>query len=393
MAAAAEMQNTESKQPPLPADVEVTPVRSSADRTAFIRLPYSIYKGDPNFVPHLEMERRDFMDPRKHPFFEFGEVEFFLARRAGTVVGRIAAVSNPRYNEFHGTNVGFFGLFECVNDAGVARALFERAAEWLRAKGFTSVLGPMSYSTNGEVGLLIEGFTTPPAIMTTYNPPWYAALLEANGFTKAKDLFAWELSSSTPPPEKVARIAEKIRQREGVTVRPVNLKNFDSEVAQVKAMYNSAWEKNWGFVPMTEHEFDHLARDLKQMVRPELALVAEVKGQPVGFALTIPDANEAIKAANGRLTTFGLPIGLAKLLLASRRIRRLRLVLLGTVEGYRRRGLDAILYLDTLNKARELGYEGGEISWTLEDNHLVNRAIESMGGKRSKLYRVYEKPL
>lgn len=393
MAAAAEMQNTESKQPPLPSDVEVTPVRSPADRTAFIRLPYSIYKGDPNFVPHLEMERRDFMDPRKHPFFEFGEVEFFLARRDGKVVGRIAAVNNPRYNEFHETNVGFFGLFECINDAGVARALLEKAAEWLRAKGFTSVLGPMSYSTNGEVGLLIEGFNTPPAIMTTYNPPWYAALLEANGFTKAKDLFAWELSSSTPPPEKVARIAEKIRQREGVTVRPVNLKQFDTEVARVKAMYNSAWEKNWGFVPMTEHEFDHLARDLKQMVRPELALVAEVKGEPVGFALTIPDANEALKAANGRLTTFGLPIGLAKLLLASRRIRRLRLVLLGTVEGYRRRGLDAILYLDTLNKARELGYEGGEISWTLEDNHLVNRAIESMGGKQSKRYRVYEKPL
>ncbi|WNG62794.1 N-acetyltransferase [Archangium gephyra] len=387
------MQNTEAKQPPLPSDVEVTPVRSSADRTAFIRLTYSIYKGDPSFVPHLEMERRDFMDPKKHPFFEFGEVEFFLARRAGKPVGRIAAVSNPRYNEFQGTNVGFFGLFECVNDAGVARALFEKAAEWLRAKGFTSVIGPMSYSTNGEVGLLIEGFNTPPAIMTTYNPPWYAALIEANGFTKAKDLYAWELSSSTPPPEKVARIAEKIRQREGVTVRPVNLKEFDAEVARVKTMYNAAWEKNWGFVPMTEHEFDHLARELKQMVRPELVLVAEVKGEPVGFALTIPDANEAIKAANGRLTTFGLPIGLAKLLLATRRIRRLRLVLLGTVEGYRRRGLDAILYLDTLNKARELGYEGGEISWTLEDNHLVNRAIESMGGKQSKRYRVYEKPL
>jgi GNAT superfamily N-acetyltransferase len=393
MAVTAEMQNPATSLPPLPADVEVTPVRTSADRTAFIRLTYSIYKGDPNFVPHLEMERRDFMDPKKHPFFEFGEVEFFLARRGKQVVGRIAAVNNPRYNEFHGTNMGFFGLFECVNDAGVARALFEAAAAWLRAKGFTSVIGPMSYSTNGEVGLLIEGFDTPPAIMTTYNPPYYAALIDANGFTKAKDLYAWELSSSTPPPEKVARIAEKIRQREGVTVRPVNLKEFDAEVARVKAMYNSAWEKNWGFVPMTEHEFDHLARDLKQMVRPELALVAEVKGEPVGFALTIPDANEAIKAANGRLTTFGLPIGLAKLLLATRRIRRLRLVLLGTVEGYRRRGLDAILYLDTLNKARELGYEGGEISWTLEDNHLVNRAIESMGGKRSKLYRVYEKPL
>ncbi|MFL5351858.1 N-acetyltransferase [Archangium sp.] len=393
MAVTAEKQTPATSLPPLPADVEVTPVRSSADRTAFIRLTYSLYKGDPNFVPHLEMERRDFMDPKKHPFFEFGEVEFFLARRGKQVVGRIAAVNNPRYNEFHGTNVGFFGLFECVNDAGVARALFDTAAAWLRAKGFTSVIGPMSYSTNGEVGLLIEGFDTPPAIMTTYNPRYYAALMDANGFAKAKDLFAWELSASTPPPEKVARIAEKIRHREGVTVRPVNLKDFDTEVARVKAMYNAAWEKNWGFVPMTEHEFDHLARDLKQMVKPELALVAEVKGEPVGFALTIPDANEAIKVANGRLTTFGLPIGLAKLLLATRHIRRLRLVLLGTVEGYRRRGLDAILYLDTLNKARELGYEGGEISWTLEDNHLVNRAIESMGGKRSKLYRVYERPL
>ncbi|HLM42443.1 MAG TPA: N-acetyltransferase [Myxococcaceae bacterium] len=393
MAVTAEKQTSESKSPPLPDNVEVTPVRSSADRTAFIRFPYAIYQGDPHWVPHLEMERRDFMNPKKHPFFEFGEVEFFLARREGQVVGRIAAVNNPRYNEFQGTHVGFFGLFECVNDAGIARALFEAAASWLRAKGFVSVIGPMSYSTNGEVGTLIEGFSTPPAIMTTYNPSWYPALIEACGFTKAKDLYAWELSSSTPPPEKVARIAEKIRQREGVTVRPVDMKQFDSEVARVKAMYNAAWEKNWGFVPMTEHEFDHLARDLKQMVRPELALVAEVKGQPVGFALTVPDANEAIKAANGRLTTFGLPIGLAKLLLASRRIRRLRLILLGTVEGYRRRGLDAILYLDTLNKARELGYEGGEISWTLEDNHLVNRAIESMGGQKSKTYRVYEKPL
>jgi GNAT superfamily N-acetyltransferase len=378
---------------PSSALVEVTPVRTSAERTLFIRFPATVYRGDPNWVPHLEMERRDFMDPRKHPFFEFGEVEFFLARREGQVVGRIAAVNNPRYNEFQKTNVGFFGLFECVNDVGVARSLFDAAAGWLRARGFTSVLGPMSYSTNYEVGLLIEGFSTPPTIMTTYNPTWYPALLEACGFTKAKDLYAWELSSSTPPPEKVARVAEKIRQREGVRVRPVSLKDFDAEVARIKALYNAAWENNWGFVPMTEHEFDHLAKELKQMVRPELTLVAEVKGEPVGFALTLPDANEALKAANGRLTTFGLPIGLAKLLLASRRIRRLRLILLGTVAGYRRRGLDAILYLDTLRTARELGFEGGEISWTLEDNHLVNRAIESMGGQRSKTYRVYERPL
>lgn len=384
--------STAAPLPAVPPDVAVTPVRSSGDKLAFIRMAYSIYQGDPNWVAPLEMERKDFLDPKKNPFFEFGEVELFLARRGGQVVGRIAAVRDPHYNEFHGTNEGFFGLFECIDDAGVARALFDAASQWLRSKGFNKVLGPMNFSTNQEVGLLVEGFT-PPAILTTYNPPYYAALIEANGFTKAKDLFSFELSSSVQPPEKVARIAEKIRQREGVTVRPVNLKNFEAEVKLLKGIYNAAWEKNWGFVPMTDHEFDHLAREMKQIVRPELVLIAEVKGEPVAFSMTLPEANEALKAANGRLTTFGLPIGLAKLLLASRKIRRLRLVTLGIKEGYRRRGLDAILYLDTLRTAHQLGYEGGEISWTLEDNHLVNRAIESMGGKRSKTHRIYERPL
>jgi GNAT superfamily N-acetyltransferase len=379
--------------PAVPPDVTVTPVRSSADKTAFIRMTYPIYQGDPNWVAPLEMERKDFLDPKKNPFFDFGEVELFLARRGGQVVGRIAAVKDPHYNEFQGTNDGFFGLFECINDAGVARALFDAAAQWLRARGFVKMLGPMNFSTNHEVGLLIEGFDRPPAIMTTYNPPYYGALLEANGFAKAMDLWSWELSSSAQPPEKVVRIAEKIRQREGVTVRPVNLNEFEKEVALIKGIYNAAWEKNWGFVPMTEHEFDHLARDMKQIVRPELLLIAEVKGEPVAFSMTIPDANEALKVANGRLTTFGLPIGLLKLLQASRKIRRLRLITLGIKEGYRRRGLDAILYLDTLRTAHRLGYEGGEISWTLEINHLVNRAIESMGGKRSKTHRVYERAL
>lgn len=379
--------------PAVPPDVTVTPVRSSADKIAFIRMVYPIYQGDPNWVPPLEMERKDFLDPAKNPFLEFGEVELFLARRGGQVVGRIAAVKDPHYNEFHGTNEGFFGLFECINDAGVARALFDAAAQWLRARGLAKVLGPMNFSTNHEVGLLVDGFGTPPAIMTTYNPPYYAALIEANGFTKAKDLWSFELSSSVQPPEKVVRIAEKIRQREGITVRSVDLKKFDEEVRLIKGIYNAAWEKNWGFVPMTEREFDHLARDMKQIVRPELVLIAEVKGEPVAFSMTIPDANEALKVARGRLTTFGLPIGLVKLLLASRKIRRLRLVTLGIKEGYRRRGLDAILYLDTLRTAHQLGYEGGEISWTLEDNHLVNRAIESMGGKRSKTHRVYERAL
>jgi GNAT superfamily N-acetyltransferase len=377
----------------VPADVTVTPVQSAADRDAFVRFPYSLYKDDPNWVPPLEMAQRDLLNPKKNPWLEFGRLELFLARRNGEVVGRIAALADPRYNEFHGTNQGGFGMFECINDVGVARGLFDAAAGWARAQGFASLMGPANFSSNYECAVLVDGFDAPPVVMMAYNPRYYPELYEACGFAKAKDLYAFELSSSVPPPEKVARVAEKIRQREGVVVRPVNLRDFEAEVRRIKEIYNSAWEKNWGFVPMTEHEFDHLAQEMRAIIRPELLLIAEVQGEPVAFSMTIPDANPAIKAANGRLTTFGLPIGLAKMLLTVRKIRRLRLITLGIKEGYRKRGLDAILYLDTLKTARELGYTGGEISWTLEDNHLVNRAIESMGGRKYKTYRVYERAL
>lgn len=383
---------------PAPSDpsglpLTVTQVQTAADREAFIQFPYSLYRNDPNWVPPLMMERKDFLDPRKNPWFEFGKAELFLARRGTQIVGRIAALDDQRFNEFHEVKHGGFGLFESVDDPIVARGLLDAAAAWCRAQGLEKLWGPVSFSTNYECAILVDGFEAPPAVMMSYNPRYYPALLESCGLSKAKDLWAWELSSSVPPPEKVARIAEKLRVREGVVVRPVSLKDFPAEVRRIKSIYNSAWEKNWGFVPMTEREFDHLAADLKQMVVPQLLLVAEVKGEPVAFAMTLPDANVALKAANGRLTQYGLPIGLVRMLLAARKIKRLRLITLGIKEGFRRRGLDAILYLDTLRTARELGYTGGEISWTLEDNHLVNRAIESMGGRRYKTYRLYERPL
>ncbi|HXX29182.1 MAG TPA: N-acetyltransferase [Myxococcaceae bacterium] len=375
------------------ADVTVTTVQSGADRDAFIRFPYRLYRGDPNWVPPLEMERRDFLDRSKNPWFEFGTAELFLARRQGEVVGRIAGVVDPRYNQFHGTNLGFFGMFESIDDLAVARSLFDAAATWLRSQGFPEMVGPVNFSTNYECSVLVEGFEASPAVMMAYNPRYYPALYEASGLTKAKDLWAFDMSSAQPPPERVVRVAEKIRQREGVLVRPVRMNDFAAEVQRVKDIYNSAWEKNWGFVPMTEAEFDHMAKEMKPLVVPELLLIAEVKGEPVAFSMTIPDANFALKAAGGRLTRFGLPIGLLRLVLAARRIRRLRLITLGIKEGFRRRGLDAILYLDTLTAARRLGYSGGEISWTLEDNDLVNRAIESMGGARSKTYRIYQRAI
>ena len=381
----------EFPEPPASANVAVSVVQSAADRTAFIRLPYTLYAGDPNFVPPLEMERQDFLNPRKNPWFEFGKAELFLARRAGKVVGRIAAHVDPHYNDFHETRLGMFGLFDCVDDRGVARCLFDAAAGWIRAQGFERMMGPLNFSTNYECGVLMEGFDTPPVLLMAYNAPYYPGLYEACGFTKAKDLWAWKLSSSVPPPEKVVRIADKVRQREGIRVRPVNLKDFTAEIKRIKEIYNAAWEKNWGFVPMTDREFEHLATELKQLVVPDLLLIAEVEDEPVAFSMTLPDANIAFKAAGGRLTRFGLPIGLVKMLLALRRIKWLRLVTLGIKERYRRRGLDAVLYVDTLKTAHRLGYTGGEISWTLEDNHLINRAIQTMGGSKYKTYRIYER--
>jgi hypothetical protein len=376
---------------PASSEVTITPVQSVQDREAFIRFPYTLYAGDPNWVPPLEMERRDFLDPKKNPWFEFGSVELFLARREGKVVGRIAAVNDPHWNDYYKTKLGFFGMFESIDDVGVARGLFDAAASWVKAQGFAEMMGPFNFSTNYECAVLVEGFEAPPAVMMTYNPRYYDALYTACGFAKAKDLWAFDLSSSVPPPEKVVRVAEKIRQREGLVVRPIRMDDFANEVRRVKEIYNAAWEDNWGFVPMTDHEFDHIAKEMKAIIRPELVLIAEVKGDPVAFSMTLPDANYALKAAGGRLTKWGLPIGLIKLLLASRRIRRLRLITLGIKEGFRKRGIDAVLYLDTISTAKRLGYSGGEISWTLEDNHLVNRAIEMMGGKKTKTYRIYQR--
>ena len=369
--------------------VVVTPADSNADRKAFIKFQYDRQRGDPNFVPPLELERNEFLDPKKNPWFEFGTAQLFLARRNGQVVGRIAAMEDPRYNEFHEVKVGWFGLFESIDDQSVANALLETAEKWVRARGMKTLMGPASFSSNAEWSFLVQGFEQPAVVLMPYNPPSYPAMVEAYGLKKAKDLWAWKIDVQKPLPEKVARIAEKVRAREGITVRPANMKDWENEVLRIKDIYNAAWEKNWGFVPMTDREFAQLAKDLKMILIPELTLIAEVKGEAVAFAITLPDANFMFKAANGKL----FPLGLIKMLLAKRKIRSGRLAVLGIKAGFRKRGLDSVLFLDTFNSARKLGWWGGEISWTLEDKDMVNRAIEVFGCERYKTYRVYEKPL
>lgn len=374
--------------------VSIVPARTSEQVDAFIQFQFELYRGDPNFVPPIIAERRDFLDRRRNPLFQHADGELFLAVRDGRVVGRVAALNDPQYNQFHNTDYGFFGLFESHDDSQIAGALLDAAAQWIRTKGNRTMLGPVNLSFNQDCGVLIDGFEHPPAMMMPYNPRYYGALLASVGFAKAKDLFTYELSASVAPPERVVRIGEKARSL-GATVRPLRMNELQAEIRRIKSIYNSMAERNFGFgfVPMSEEEFDAVAARLRPLVqiRPELCLIAELHGEPVGFSLTMPDSNPALRAAQGRLTRFGLPIGLARMAWAARKRDRVRVLMLGIRQGFRRRGIDALLCLETLRAARLLGYSGGEIGWASEDNELINRVIEAMGARKYRTYRVFER--
>ncbi len=372
--------------------VEVTPVASQRDRDAFIEFPWRIYRDDPVWVPPLILERRDFLNREKHPFYKHGDAALFLAHRDGEIVGRIMASDDPNYNALHGTNVGCFGLFECIDDTNVAAALFDAASEWLRGKGRSEVMGPIDYSTNYVCGLLIDGFEHPPMLLTSHNPPYYAQLIERCGFSKAKDWYAWWFSEPERAAARLRRIARRFN-RDAVAIRPVDLKNLATESARLRAIYNAAWEKNWGFVAFTEAEFDHLVHELKPLAVPEFTLIAEVADDPAGFILCVPDINAALKHINGRLTKFGLPIGLAKLLYYKSRIRTARLVALGVVPAFRRHGIAEMLVLRIIEDAMIARGFTGELSLTLEDNHAINRFLEAIGATVYKTYRIYSRAI
>jgi GNAT superfamily N-acetyltransferase len=380
------------KAAPASAGLSVDEVRSARDRDRFVEFPGQIYEKDRHWVPPLLIQVKEFLDPRRHPFCRHGTATTFLARSGGRVVGRILVSDDPNYNAQYGSNVGCFGMFECVDDPAVAAALLEAAAGWLRARGRTEIMGPMDYSTNYPVGLLIDGFDTPPRIMMNHNPPYYAGLLESWGLGKIKDLYAWWFDDPHDIVRRWKERAERIVRRTGAVVRPFRINDFEAEVRRCQAVYNGARQSNWGFVPVTEAEFTYFAQQLRQMAVPELVLLAEIKGEPVGFSITLPDYNEAIGPLSGRLTTFGVPVGLFRLLYRRRHIENCRVLVLDVQEGYRRRGLGELLILNTLAAARRAGFSGhAELGWTLEDNRLINRMIEAVGGRRYKTYRIYQK--
>ena len=368
--------------------LEIRPAHSPQDFTRFVELPYRLYRDDPVWVPLLKDDIRLLFNREKNPFFAHAEVEPFLALRDGRVVGRITAIENRAHNEFHEDKVGFFGFFECEDDPEAAQALFAASEAWLAARGRDTQRGPMNFSTNDDCGSLIDGFSTPPAIMMPHNPPYHARLYEAAGFVKAKDLIAYWIDHDNPP-ERLVRGVELIRKRKSIVTRSMDMKQFDRDVGLVRTIYNDAWEKNWGFVPMTQAEIEHMAKQLKPVVDPEMVVFAEIRGEPIGFALGLPDFNIALKHAGGSL----FPFGFLAILWWQKKIHQARVLTLGIRKGYRASGVDALLIYEMFVRGRKQGYPRGEFSWILEDNYAMRRPLEATGAVAYKTYRVYDRPV
>jgi GNAT superfamily N-acetyltransferase len=369
--------------------LQIEPVRSTSSLREFIRFPWHIYRGDRNWVPPLLIDQRSLFNKAKHPFYDHGDVQPFLARRDGRVVGRIAAIINRAHNKFHKDTVGFFGFFEAVDDGEVAQALFKAAEDFVKANGMTVLRGPMNFSTNEECGLLVEGLEQPPVIMMTYNPRYYINLLEDAGFQKAKDLLAYKMTQSDLS-ERLQRMGPMIEKRLHLHIRKLNMKDFWADVWRFRDIYNKAWESNWGFVPMTDAEFHKIAKDLKLVVDPDLVWFAENSdGQPIGVSLALPDFNQALAKINGRL----LPFGIFKLLYLKKHINGVRVYAMGVIPEYRRRGVDAVFYWRTYEEGVKKGHTWGEFSWILEDNEPMKEAVTMIGAKPYKVYRIYDRAI
>jgi GNAT superfamily N-acetyltransferase len=376
---------------------KLKPVETKAEWNAFIALPWKIYEGDPNWVPPLRMAVRDLLDVAKNPFFKHAFMHAILAYRGDEVVGRIVGVIDDNHNRFHDEKTAFFGFLELIDEQALCNALLDEVARWAKARGMTTLRGPMNPSTNHECGLLVEGFQDPPSVMMTYNPPYYAKLVEGWGLTKSKDLLAYEIDGRKARfAERLIAQSERLKAKGSVKIRQIDLKKFDQELAMIQEIYNDAWEKNWGFVPMDPEEFQHLAKDMKMILDPRLVLIAEVRGEAAGFALTLPDVNQVFhKVKDGKL----FPTGIFKLLWnlkgpgRRKTFNRCRIVTLGIKQKFREAGIGPVLYTEYFKRGPEYGYPRGEASWILEDNIPMNKALRLMAGERTKVYRLYDRAL
>ncbi len=367
--------------------IEIREVKTKKDLKTFIQVEWTVYKGNKNWVPPLIMDMKVKFDPKKNPLYHHSDIQPFIAFQHGKAVGRIVGIINGNHNKIHNEKTAFFGFFETISDFNVTKALMDAVRDWSKGRGMETLRGPANFSSNDYWGLLINAFDLSPMILTPYNPHYYKDLIEKYGFQKAKDIYAYKLDThNTNISERVKKVYNVIKDSKDIVIRNLDMKKFNSEVAIIKKIYNDAWEKNWGFIPLTDEEFDHTVKDLKAVVDPKLVFIAEVNGEPAGLSLCLPNVNEALIKINGRL----FPFGLFKLLYYAKKIKSGRLFMLGTLKQFRNKGIEAVFYYDTLQEGLRQGWDWGEMSWILEDNVLMRRGIESMGGTIYKTYRIYD---
>lgn len=374
-------------------DIEIIPVQSGSPKKQFLSLPWKINQSDPNWIPPLRQNQKQLCGFGKHPFYNNAECQPFLAVRGGEPVGRLLAVVNHVHNRHHNEARGFFGFFESVDDPAVSGALFDAGAKWLTDKGMTAVRGPANPSINYEWGLLIEGFEKPPYFLMTHNLPYYEKLWEDWGFTKAQDLFAYhgsmDILKGMQSTKKLFDMERTIRERFGIEVRNMDTKRFRQEVETFLDIYNRALTETWGYIPLQDDELTHMAKDLGRLVVPELAIIAEVKGKPIGVMFGLLDYNPRIKQIDGKL----FPFGFIKLLRNKREIKRIRMVSTNVLPEYQGWGVGLVLALGMIFPGLEYGLEECEFSWVLESNHLSRRTLEKGGAPKYKTYRVYDREL
>ena len=366
----------------------IVPVDNARRRREFVELPYELHRNAPTFVPPLRRDEHRRFDRRHNPFLDHATMSCWVAVDGRRVLGRIAAIDDRLHNEVHREAVTWFGFFDAA-DVQVAKRLLESVEQHAVRQGSAVVRGPVNPSLNESAGLLIEGFDDPPCVLMPYNPPAYPGFVEEAGYAKVKDLFAWALDLTAPLPERVVRIADRVRERFGITIRCADLKRFDAELDVLKRLYRTAWVDNWGFVPPTDAEIRQLAIDLRPVADSELILFAEMAGEPVGCAVSIPDLNQVLARMNGRLW----PTGIIHFLRRRRIVTRGRMLMLGVVPKARRLGLLPLLMVEARERGLRRGLVSAEVGWTLEDNDLINNGIEAAGGRRYKTYRLYQKPV
>lgn len=368
----------------------VTLATTKNERKQFIDFPYQHYSEDEHWIPPLKMEQKKLIDTEKNPFYDNGDIALFLAEQDGEICGRIAAIQDRRYNEHHNTKTGFFGFFECIDDQSVADLLFKVASDWLRQRGHTDVLGPANPSMMDEIGVLVDGFEYDPSFLMPYHKPYYDKLIKNAGLQKAMDMYAFRVTQATVTLDRIYRAEEIVRRRlPKLKIREIDTKNLDQEIEIVRDIFNQAWSQNWGFIPWTKEELEELAKDLKLILDPKVAHIAEVDGEPVAFSIALPDLNQALKHTDGTL----FPTGIFKLLWHRRNINQIRTALMGVIPKYQGKGIDALLHKEAIINGKEAGYKSSELSWVLESNKNMIRVAEKIGAKIEKTYRMYSNDL